>query len=257
MLQLRVATWNIGGGFVAADQPQRFDVEDLAYFAATLQPLARDVVCLQEIHTPITSSQAGQAEQLAHMLQMPYWQAVPYGPNCRSPFRDDQDLSLAILSRWEILTTCYALLPNPHLRAEVASGELWTTHDKGFLSARLDVAGRRVVVLTGHTVPFEIYHREALEDEFAPIRRSMEATILASAARPTIVTGDFNYDDVERLLPRVFQAGYRRVLIGPTEPRYGRQRDHILVSPHWRVERALVLPGRADHYLGYADISLE
>ncbi len=258
MVQLRIATWNIGGGLVSTDRPLQFDTEDLGYVAASLQALGCDIACLQEIQTPVNPAQARQAEQLARMIPMPYWFTVPYGPHCQSPFQEDQQLSLAILSHWEILSTRYELLPNPRLQVRVASGEVWTSHDKGFLSAQLAIGGARVAVVTGHTNPFELFGRQAHEAEFAPINRAMEELLLSTLNRPTLVTGDFNYDTVERLLPRVFQAGYRRALPPvATEPRYGHQRDHILVSPHWVVRCSEALPGRADHFLCYADVVLK
>ncbi len=257
MLQLRIGTWNIGGGLVSTDQPLRFDTEDLGYIATSLGALGCDIVCLQEIQTPIAPGGITQAEQLARMIPIPYWFTVPYGPHCQSPFHEDQNLSLAILSRWEILTTRYELLPNPQLQVRVASGEVWTSHDKGFLSAQIAVADAQIVVVTGHTNPFELFGREAHEAEFTPISRAMEDLLLSTIDRPTLVTGDFNYDAIERLLPRVFAAGYKRALPPvATEPRYGHQRDHILISPHWSVRCSAALPGRADHFLCYTDVLL-
>jgi endonuclease/exonuclease/phosphatase family metal-dependent hydrolase len=255
MPQLRIITWNIGGGFIATDDPLRFDTEELSYFATTLRSLDGDVICLQECHTPVVSTQISQAQQLAQVLHIPHWCTVPYGPYCQSPFDPTQNLALAILSRWAFLSTHYEMLPNPGLHVQRPSGEVWGTHDKGFLRARLAVGDGAIVVLTGHTTPFELYGRDAAELAFAPIHSAMETIILSSARFPTIVTGDLNYDAVERLLPKVFQAGYVRVLENvATEPRYGRQRDHILLSPHCTALDSAVLPGQADHFLCYADV---
>jgi endonuclease/exonuclease/phosphatase family metal-dependent hydrolase len=255
MPQLRVITWNIGGGFISTDQPLRFNTADLDYFATTLRSLDADVICLQECQAPKGSIQGSQAQLLASALQRSHWHTVPYGPNCQSPFDPAQNLALAILSHWPFRSVQYEMLPNPGLQVQRPSGEVWATHDKGFLRANLVVGADDIVVLTGHTVPFELYGRDAAEYAFAPIHCAMETIILAGSDLPTVVTGDLNYDKIEDLLPNVFQRGFTRA-VGDvaTEPRFGRQRDHILLSPHGTVRHSAVLPGQADHFLCYADV---
>jgi endonuclease/exonuclease/phosphatase family metal-dependent hydrolase len=256
--RLRIGTWNIGGGFVSTQQPLCFDTEDLSYFVTVLQPFACDVLCLQEVHTPMIPNQPCQTEVLANALDMPYWTAMPCDTVRVSHLKGDQFLSLAILSRWNLTQVCYLMLPNPQLQAQVTTGATLISHDKGFLRTTLAFANHEIVVLTGHALPFNLFGRDAMEDVFHPIRIAMEQIILASSHQPTIVTGDLNCESIERLLPNVFQVGYTRTPVGiGTEPKQGRQLDHILLSPHWQVMHSAVIPSRADHYLCYADIALE
>lgn len=258
MQQLRVGTWNIGGGFVSSHQPLHFDTEDLSYFVTVLQPLACDVLCFQEVHTPMIPTQSCQAEALANALDMPYWIAIPCDSVQASHLKSDQWLSLAILSRWQLANINYILLPNPQLQAKAVTGTTLISHDKGFLKTSLKFAEREVAVLTGHALPFGLFGRDIMEDVFQPIRSAMEQAILASIDQPTIVAGDLNYDVIESLLPNVFNVGYTRTPVGvATEPSRGWQLDHILLSPHWQVQHSTVIPSLADHYFCYADIALE
>lgn len=254
---LRIATWNIGGGFVSTHQPLCFDVQDLSHFVEVLQPLACDVICLQEVHTPIAPDGPRQAEELANGLGMPYWTAVPCDTIQPSHLASDQFLSLAILSRWKIEQSSYTLLPNPRLHAQAPTGATWLSHDKGLLRAHIQWPGNEITVFSVHALPFHLFGRDIMEDAFRPIRGVMEGTILASRP-PTIVAGDWNYESVERMLPIVFQTGYTHAPEGvATEPARGRLLDHVLASSHWRITSSAVLSTRADHYLCCADLDLK
>lgn len=47
---MRVATWNIGGGFIESNQKHEYDIEDVNYFIKELKSINPDIVCFQEIH---------------------------------------------------------------------------------------------------------------------------------------------------------------------------------------------------------------
>jgi exonuclease III len=65
MSSLRIATWNIGGGFVSSSMENRFDSENLSYFTSELEKLNGDVICLQEVHLPLSQHQPDQATRLS------------------------------------------------------------------------------------------------------------------------------------------------------------------------------------------------
>ena len=135
-------------------------------------------------------------------------------------------------------------------------GIQWLSHDKGFLQTTLKANNMTFDIVTGHNVPFLAFKRDFMEPDFAHIRCELENLVLTSVQeRPTLLIGDMNYKAVERLLPRVFAAGFSRALpnVG-TEPIGGTQIDHILVSREWEVVKSDVIEGKADHFLCYTDL---
>ena len=254
---IRIVTWNIGGAYISRNRDHWFDTQDLDYFARELDRLQCDIVCLQEVHDPIDKhSDCSQIERMSDLLDMPFYRLAVCDNHKASHLSAEHRLAVAILSRFSILSAHYYELPNPEISFFTASGREWISHDKGFLRVNLEVGALEISVITGHTIPFSVCQRDFLDPELRHIRGSIEDLLLQSATDPTLVAGDFNYELIECLLPRVFELGFTRAFFeGGTEPIMGRQIDHILASNHWEIVHSATVPGKADHYLCYADVS--
>ena len=249
-MQLRLATWNIGGARIEPSPGAGFTDERLAYFVEELARLDADVVCLQEAHAPRTGGE-GQAHALAAHLGLECC-CHPCDQERSSHLDPTQLLCVAVLSRLPLQSSHYERLPNPELRADATDGTQLVSHDKGFITARMDPLD----LYTGHMLPFGLFNRDLTEPEFADIRNALEHTVLESA-RPCILAGDLNHSPPEDFLPRLFAAGFHPAYSGvASEPIRGQQIDHILVSREIDVRRTGVLPGRADHYLCWADLEI-
>lgn len=249
-MRLRLATWNIGGGRTEPSPGAGFGDEHLAYFADELARLDADVVCLQETHAARAGAD-GQAESLATRLGLHCF-SRPCDTVHRSHLDATQLLCVAVLSRLPLRDARFERLPNPRLEAESSNGPPLVSHDKGFVAAGLE----GIDLYAGHMLPFELFARELTEPAFAGIRTALEDLVLASD-RPRVLAGDLNHPEPERWLPRLVSAGFQPAYRGvATEPVHGRQIDHILVSREIDVTRARVTPGRADHYLCWADLEV-
>jgi endonuclease/exonuclease/phosphatase family metal-dependent hydrolase len=256
-LALRVATWNIGGGFTRGCDGD-FDTEDTEYFISELQRHVIDIICIQEAHIPTQRHLPSQAQILGSALGLPFLTEHPIDTINQSHIKNNNLLSLAILSKYEIIKSSYIQLPNPQLNIVTPRGVVWISHDKGILVSTVNFHGFHIDILTIHNVPFIHFGRDFMEQEFMYIRSTIEDIMLLSLDRPTILAGDMNYQVVEQLLPRVFTGGYYKALCGViTEPVRKRHIDHILVTKHWNTVRGVSIPGKADHYLCYVDLLLK
>ena len=248
---LRIATWNIGGGFIASTADV-YDVPALDYFVQQLDPLDCDLVCLQEVHEPSSPVESGQASYLAERLRFPYHTVKPISPSHLEP---NQMLSLAILSRYAISSTRYTQLTNPHLEAIGPGGRLWHTFDKGFLCGFAALGDQQFHVICGHAVPFHIFKRDFMDPAFSNIRSEVEDVILCDAS-PGLVAADLNYADIRSLIPRVLRAGYESGLANEPTSRDHLKLDDILASRDWKFLGHKVVPTQADHHLCFADVRL-
>lgn len=243
---MRIATWNIGGGFISSQKNHVYDIEDIAYFIDELKKIDPDVVCLQEVHI---SEGHNQAEMIAHGLGFEYFETQKLAD---SHLVEGEDLSLAILSRFPILKRQFHQLTNPKLTFTWRGREV-LSHDKGFLECLIQSPESNVSVLCAHMIPFRKFGKDFCSSEFDVIRNEVEL-IMCSGEVPKILGADMNYADVGAALPKVFERGFKMVLPDtPTTPK-GRKYDKIIVSEQWSSKESQIVPGRADHYLGVAEL---
>ncbi len=247
---MRIATWNIGGGFIHSGDETKFDVEDLNYFISELKKLKPDLVSLQE--ALFVENEQNQVVELGKTLSFPH---VAYRVHSASHLKQGTSIALGILSKFPIISTEYLQLTNPLMEVTRPNGEVWLSQDKGFLQVTLKINGQPMRVLCGHNFPYHHFKRDFMHEEFNNIRGEIESIFLNSRF-PTIVAADMNYDDLRKAIPNVFSNGFVDVFNEPTIPK-GVQQDHVIVSEHCTVNDYKIVKGKADHYLCYVDLELK
>jgi endonuclease/exonuclease/phosphatase family metal-dependent hydrolase len=245
---MRVATWNVGGGYVSTNNNLEFNTENLDYFIDELEKVKPDITCFQEIHT---SKRNDQPRIIANKLNTTYFKTASIAS---SHLKDGEELALSIVSNYPILYSKFHKLTNPNLKM-IFKGEEVTSHDKGFLEIRVLYQGETISVLSGHMVPYHNFGRNFTEDEFKQIRGEIES-LITKTAMPTVICADMNFPNIEQLIPKVFKKGYTSILDDePTTPK-GKKLDKIIISKDWIYTKTGIVKGIADHYLCLADIEL-
>ncbi|MBI2410664.1 MAG: endonuclease/exonuclease/phosphatase family protein [Candidatus Kerfeldbacteria bacterium] len=248
---MKIATWNIGSGFISRDQ-KKFDHQDLNYFIEELRKQNADVICLQEVNTPAEHPKQTQSHDIADALGFSHIAAQVMHPNHLQP---GNELSVAVLSRFPVLSTEYVTVPNPGIFATGSNGARWISFDKGFLFCDINMEGKTVRVASGHMLPFHKFKRNFLENEFTHIRTAIAEIIFEHSTLPLVIGADMNFADVHALVPQLFESGFTDLFQTDTTPDYG-QCDHLIVSKEWKAQSWQVIPGNADHYLCIAEIQL-
>ncbi len=246
---MRVATWNIGGGFISSNQKHEFNTEDINYFIDELKKIQPDVICFQEIHV---SENNNQPKVIAKALGYKFFKTETIAD---SHLKDGEKLSIAVISKYPIISSKFNKLPNPNLEF-IWNGEKAFSHDKGFLEVVINYQDTRITVLSGHLVPFHKFERDFLADEFKNIRTKIEK-IICHNKMPTVVGADLNFEDTYQLIPNVLNQGFKFILNNePTTPK-DRKYDKIIISSDWVFANSKIIQGKADHYLCFADIDLK
>ncbi|HYK08992.1 MAG TPA: endonuclease/exonuclease/phosphatase family protein [Candidatus Eisenbacteria bacterium] len=255
---MRIATWNIAGGRTYLGHhpealPYGYGKENLSYFTQNLGRARPDIAVLQEVHTPKVGG-ISQAESIANTLGFHTTKPIPYD---NSHIQPDQHLSLATVSASPIEQGQFYTLPHLNLSITRPNGDVWTPFNPtGFHVVEVDHEGQKVQVVNTHLHPFHYFERDFAESEFEEYRRAISDFFLSLSNRPTVIAGDFNYANLQTLLPDVFEkGGYTDAFSRSTTPEKGQQ-DHILFSRHFQLDNADVQRGSADHYLCLADVSL-
>lgn len=254
MYKIRVATWNIGGGFIDSSDMQRFDTPDIKYFANELKRFGCKLIFIQEAHTSKLTGKSEQAEFLSKHLRLDYYTCVSISPSHLQP---DQNLSLLILSAFPIENSTYIQIENPKLEVIRPDLTKWYSFDKGFLVVTVKMR-KRVRVICGHSHPFIDFKRVPTDPDFNQLRKQIENVILGDRMEKStcIVGADMNWNEIRELLPDVFSNSFKCVFENvKTTPNQG-QLDYLLVSPDIKTGKYAITPGLSDHYLCVADLSL-
>lgn len=246
---MKVATWNIGGCFISPNKDANFDTEDITYFIKELERVKPEIICLQEAHI---SKGNNQPEIIAKALDLNY---VETKAIANSHIKDGEQLAIAIISTYPILSAKFHQLENPKLEM-IWNGKKVLSHDKGLLEIKIDYRGKVIRVLSAHMVPFHKFEKNFLDTQFRDIREHIDR-IISENDKPTVMGADMNFEEVAKLIPKALNQGYYFSLDGmPTTPK-GKQFDKIIVSREWTTVKSEVISGRADHYLCFAEIGIQ
>ena len=255
---MRFASWNIAGGHTFSKSLEdgiSYDGENLDYFIDELKKANADIIVLQESHTPIDEREISQGKIIADALGFSLAGNHPYmNP---SHIKPGNQLSLAVMSRYPVVETSFHKVPNPHLTIMRPNGDVWKTYDYGLLNCVLNMEGTPINITDGHLVPLHYFKRDFAEPEFQPVRDDIENFFQTLSEQPTIVGCDFNYNDIQKLFPQIFENDlYRETFTGEeTTPGRGQQ-DHILISKNWNIIKTEIRKVHADHLLCLADVEL-
>lgn len=245
---MKIVSWNIAGGHTfrgRVEDASSYEKEDLDYFIDQLTVLEPEIISLQEAHTPTDQTHSSQAQTIAQNLG---YEFVNHPYSDRSHIKQGQRLSLATISKFPIEKSYFHLLPNPNLKTVRPNGDVWVSLDVGFLVTEVDYRGLKVNVGNCHMVPYHYFGRDFLE--FEDIRNAISGFLISLSERPTLVAGDFNYNNLRELLPTIFENGRYQESFEGIETAPGRgQQDHILYSKDWTLGNYEVRKLDADHYL--------
>jgi Endonuclease/Exonuclease/phosphatase family len=243
-MQLKLASWNIGGGVVGKSH-QRDRSPSLGYYASILEKHLPDVVCLQEAHD-YHGRQEGQPEYLAGRLGYPYVASFPLSG---SHLAEGASLALAVLSRFPINTVAYKQFPNPGLQAIGPGGDPWNLHDKGYVVGMLDLGDRMLGFVNGHCFPLHCFGASPVEPRFEEMWNMLTSDLLAmSAGGPAFAAIDLNYEPIQDLLIKVLGPGeYINAFEGTPTTAKGAQQDYILYESMMRLLTTTVTATSSDH----------
>ncbi|MGH7449582.1 MAG: endonuclease/exonuclease/phosphatase family protein [Longimicrobiales bacterium] len=242
---LRLMSYNIAAGH-----------GDLAQIGAVIRAAAPDVVALQEVdvHWSERSGFADQAAALGQMLDM----QVRFAPIYEVPTADAapqerrapaRQFGVAILSRHPIVEFRNHIIP----RLSTQTDDSEPRPLPGFLEAVIAVRGDRIHVFNTH-LDYRADPRVRVQQVAAMLELMPEAV-------PLILMGDLNAPpaagELQPLLARLSDAWAGRQESGHTYPAStpDRRIDYILLSAHFTVSGARVVPAAAsDHLPVVADV---
>jgi endonuclease/exonuclease/phosphatase family metal-dependent hydrolase len=251
---MKIASWNIAGCHKfkgRIEDASSYDEQDFNYFAEILEKTKTNFIALQESFS-FPDGGISQTEQFAVKLGYKNWSNHAYGD---SHYNDNKKLSLGNITNLPVEKTYFHLLPNPNISVTRPNGQVWISFDVGFLVSQIEYESRKVNIANCHLVPLHYFKKDFIDSEFIAVREDISKFALELSENPTILLGDFNYANLQKVLPMIYENGYKDAFSAETAPGKGQQ-DHIVFSKHWNLKKYQVLKFEADHYLCEAELSL-
>ena len=251
-MKLKVATYNISGGFYEDNQTVDFfdkdkaagiDLRLLNDIVKIINDENIDIICFQEI---ITTKSINYINMLMEGTDLKYESHFELSP-CH--IVKDTDCGVAILSRYPITGSIQKMFTNPKLAKTTSSGNTYYTFDKGLLVSEINVDGKTISVLTHQNFPFRRFNStpEANENIF------IEFDNYIKEFNPDIVNGDFNSENFIDMMPYTNNTYVKTVNEVTTDD--GMRFDNILIKKGVNYS-AKIIKSLSDHFIVVDEVEL-
>lgn len=238
---MKVITWNIGED--ERDKEGKLDIKSYEYIADIINNNDVDVACFQEAIT--TSSYLPKiSEYLKEKTKLKYSSEYELSD---SHINIGSKMGVVICSKYKIESSDTFLLDNPNLIYKASEEKTYYSHDKGFLISYIN----DFTIITGHCLPFYAFKKEPID--YIEIYKKADDKFINEYNKNNkiILCGDFNYDDVNLLFPKMMKNC--KDLINCTT-RKDKQLDHFIVDKNIKVISSNIMDNYFDHKLGIFEI---
>lgn len=249
-MKLKIATYNISGGFYEDDQSVDFfdksksDDIDLRMLNETIKIINEeniDIICFQEI---ITTERIGYIKRLSDGTNLKYYEQFETSP-CH--LVENAEMGIAILSKYPIESSIKKMFTNPRLSKTTSSGNTYYSFDKGLLISKVNINGNYISVLTHHGFPFRRFNTtpEANESVF------VEFDNFIKELNPDVITGDFNAEGFIDMMDYT-RDNYIKTIDVPTTDD-GKKFDNILIK-NGKNYTTKIIESLSDHFVVIEEI---
>ena len=244
-MKLKIASYNVSGGFYIGDESTEYldreasDKIDNRLLTDLIEIINKeniDVLCLQEV---ITTERIKYIDQIKETTNLKYSESFELSP-CN--LVKDTDCGLAILSKYPLSNTEKQIFTNPKLAKTTSSGNTYYTYDKGWLLTTLTLNNENKTILTHHGFPYRRFNStpEANPNIF------LEFDEVIKNNNIDIITGDFNADNFEELMPYTKENYIRTINTITTVD--GKKFDDILIKNDIKYNTE-IKKSVSDHYM--------
>ncbi len=238
---MRIATWNIGED--ERNDGGKLTLDSYNYIINMIQNENIDIVCLQEaiIKSDFLPSIASYIKENTNLKYIVEYELSDSHINIGSK------MGVVICSKFEIDNYKLFKLDNPNFIYSVDEETTYYSHDKGFIIANI----KGYNIITGHCLPFHVFKKNPLD--YLNIFRKVDEEFINSynSNNNIILCGDFNYDNVNKLFPKIM-ANCNDLIDCPT--RKDKQLDHFVISNKLKCTYKNVSANIFDHKYGIFDI---
>lgn len=205
MNQIKFATFNVGGGVPYRKMPEFqeawFNAAD--YMGKLIADQGLDIVCFQEVLTG-DETYSSMCSEIGRKSGLKYYMEWMLSD---SHIVTGRKMGVAIASKFPITESRRFRLENPNIVHRLDSGEIYRSHEKGFLIVEIRTDAGRICCVSGQCIPFHTFCRDAAE--FRYIYSELERMLLKLAEdnRHVIIGADLNVsrEELRLFMPELMQ----------------------------------------------------
>lgn len=213
-MKLKIASYNISGGFFKEDNSKEFfdkskaqniDTRLLDETVKIINDEDIDIVCFQEI---ITTKEINYINRIKERTNLKYSEEYELSP-CH--IVENTDCGIAILSKYPITDSIKSVFTNPKLSKTTSSGNTYYTFDKGYLAVNINIDSNNFNILTHQGFPFRRFNSTPEDNKNVFI----EFDTVINNLKPNVITGDFNCESYLDMMPTT-RNNYIRTIFDTT-----------------------------------------
>lgn len=249
-MKLKIATYNISGGFYEDDESVDFldkkqavsiDNRLLNDIVKNINDEDIDIICFQEI---ITTDEIKYIDMIVENTDLKYREHFELSPN---HLIEGTDSGIAILSKYPIIDFKKNLFTNPKLSKTTSSGNTYYIFDKGYLMVTVDVNNTPVKVMTHHGFPFRRFNSTPEENKNV----FYEFDNIIKVLNPDIIASDFNAENFINMMEYA-DNNYKKIIDEVTtvvELKF----DNILISKQTNFT-SKIINSLSDHFIVIVEV---
>ncbi|MBE6138220.1 MAG: hypothetical protein E7173_00555 [Firmicutes bacterium] len=244
-MKLKIASYNISGGFYEGDQSVDFfdkeksndiDLRLLNDIVKIINDEDIDIICFQEI---ITTKSINYINMIIEKTNLKYEEHFELSP-CH--IIENTECGVAILSKYQMDNIIKKMFINPMLSKTTSSGKTYYTFDKGLLISRINIDNNYINILTHHGFPFRRFNSTP-EDN---IKTFIEFDNYIKEYNPDVITGDFNSENFINMMPYTKDNYIKTINEATTDD--GMKFDNILLK-HYCIYSSKIIQSLSDHFM--------
>ena len=250
-MKLKIASYNISGGFYEDDQSVDFfdkaksDDIDLRLLNDTVKIINDediDIICFQEI---ITTERINYIKRIMDNTNLKYEEHFETSP-CH--LVENAEMGIAILSKYSIEDSIKKMFTNPRLSKTTSSGNTYYSFDKGLLITKVNVNGSYISVLTHHGFPFRRFNTTPDDNK----KVFIEFDNYIKEFNPDVVTGDFNAETFIDMMDYTRNNYIKTINEVTTDD--GKKFDNILLKNSNYSSK--IIKSLSDHFMIVSEIEI-
>lgn len=244
MSGIHFATFNIGGG-VPYRETSEFSgkaFHSVSYLSSLIAEHQLDIVCFQEVLMGDEKHNSMSGE-IAKKSDLKFYTELSLSD---SHIVVGRKMGISIISKYPFVQSEAFMLENPGITKVLKSGEIYYSHDKGFLISRIQTDAGELCCATGHCFPFHSFRRDVMDFKYIYEKLEQKLLKLSGENSRIIIGADFNTSRLALLMPELCKR-YRSLVNVPTRPN-GRRDDYILCDREHTNAEFRLIKTCYDHY---------
>ncbi|MEM7106189.1 MAG: endonuclease/exonuclease/phosphatase family protein [Bacteroidota bacterium] len=234
--KLKVLSWNIGKKIIDENQWQNELAETNSNVAEIINTLDPDICFFQEICSS-NKLKYSQSEWLSSETGLDHY--VDFALDKSHHVKQiDLDLGISILSKYPIIKTSKFEVFNPDISVYRENGEIWHSHNKGFLTIEIMFSKIALKVINVHLLPLPKFKIKPNDSLIMEVWQSIHLFLLHQNVKNIIIGGDFNIGNIEKYVKK-FQK-FKKINSIESTTIDGRNVDYFFCSNDFEIGTVVV-----------------